>query len=91
MCLPPILVFLLWGVGTRMLKIGYSGAEILQTQKPAHLHFCCPTLYSVTIVLYITNIYRKWLSGDEREAMLALLEEVDRERRGAGQVSISYY
>ena len=76
-----------------MLKIGYSGAEILQKQKRAHLHFCCPTLYSVTIVHYVTNIYRgsQLLNGDEREAMLALLEEVDRERRGAGQVSISYY
>ena len=68
-----------------MLKIGYSGAEILQKQKTAHLHFCCPTFYSVTIVHYITNIHRG------NEAMLALLEEVDRERRGAGQVSISYY
>ena len=76
-----------------MLKIGYSGAEILQKQKTAHLHFCCPTLYSVTIVHYVTNIYRESprLGDDEREAMLALLEEVDRERRGAGQVSISYY
>ena len=68
-----------------MLKIGYSGAEILQKQKPAHLHFGCPTLYSVTIVHYITNIYREWLTDDKLEAMLALLEEADREGRGAGQ------